>query len=76
MDEEKEYFEEKYLISKYIHDQIRFCVYAPSFNNAHNRIYLRNLDSIFQQEYTNYHVVYVDDASTDGTGKYVEKYMI
>ena len=76
MEEEKEYFEKTYNISKYINEQVRFCVYTPSFNNAHNRIYLRNLDSIFQQEYTNYHLIYVDDASTDGTGDYVEKYMI
>lgn len=49
LEEEKEYYEKKYEISKYIHDQVRFCVYVPSYNNAHSRIYLRNLDSIFQQ---------------------------
>ena len=38
------------------------------------RLYLRNLDSIFQQDYHNYHIVYVNDFSTDGTGDYVEKY--
>ena len=40
-----------------------------------NRIYLRNLDSIFQQDYKNYHVVYVNDASSDGTKEYAEKYV-
>ena len=68
LDEEKSYYDKKYEISKYIHDQISLCVWVPSFNNAQNRLYLRNLDSIFQQEYQNYHVVYVNDASTDGTG--------
>ncbi len=49
---------------------------VPSYNNAvKTRLYLRNLDSIFQQEYKNYHVVYINDGSTDGTGKYVKDYM-
>ena len=51
------------------------CVFVPSFNNVKNRLYLRNLDSIFQQNYKNYHLVYVNDASTDGTGEYVQAYM-
>jgi glycosyltransferase involved in cell wall biosynthesis len=51
-------------------------VYVPSFNNAKRRHYLRNLDSIFQQEYRNYHVVYVNDASEDETGQQVKNYMI
>lgn len=33
------------------------------------------MDSVFQQEYQNYHVVYVNDASTDGTGDFVKAYM-
>jgi hypothetical protein len=49
--EEKKYFDDNYEISKYINKQIGFCVYVPSYNNAKNRMYLRNLDSIFQQEY-------------------------
>jgi glycosyltransferase involved in cell wall biosynthesis len=27
------------------------------------------------QEYTNFHVVFIDDASTDGTGDQVQAYM-
>lgn len=34
----------------------------------------RNLDSIFLQEYTQFRVVYVDDASHDGTVELVEEY--
>jgi glycosyltransferase involved in cell wall biosynthesis len=49
-------------------EQIRFCVFVPSFNNARLRYYMRNLDSIFQQDYKNYHVVYVNDASKDNLG--------
>lgn len=51
------------------------CIFVPSFNNAKTKLYLRNLDSIFQQDYKNYHLVYVNDASTDGTGDYVKSYM-
>ena len=47
----------------------------PSYNNAYLRYYMRNLDSVFQQEYQNYHVVYVNDASTDNLGQYVQDYM-
>ena len=32
------------------------------------RLYLRNLDSIFQQDYQNYYIVYFDDNSPDKTG--------
>jgi len=27
------------------------------------------------QDYTNYHVVYIDDASPDKTGKFVQEYL-
>ena len=48
-----------------------------SYNNAkQTRLYLRNLDSIFQQDYQNYHVVFVDDNSDDGQAEYVEKYIV
>lgn len=35
----------------------------------------RNIDSIIQQNYTNYHVVYTDDASSDLTGFKVKDYL-
>ena len=72
---EKEYYEEKHQISKYINNQIRFCVVVASRNNAITRIYLRNLNSIFQQEYDNYHIVYFDDGSTDNLSYYVKEYI-
>ena len=31
--------------------------------------------SILMQEYTNYHMVFIDDASTDGTGKEITAYL-
>jgi glycosyltransferase involved in cell wall biosynthesis len=43
--------------------------------NQANERYKRNLDSILQQNYTNYKVYYIDDYSTDKTGEFVEKYI-
>ena len=44
-----------------------------SYNNE--KYYKGNLDSIFSQEYENYRVIYVNDASTDNTGELVKKYI-
>lgn len=46
-------------------------VLTTSYNNQ--KWALKNVDSILQQDYENYRVVYVDDASTDGTADLVEK---
>lgn len=48
-------------------------VIVPSYNNK--EWYGRNLDSIFAQKYANYHVVYIDDCSPDGTGDLVAQYI-
>ncbi len=37
--------------------------------------YQRNLDSVFFQKYRNYRVIYIDDASPDGTGELVASYV-
>lgn len=49
---------------------------VPSYNNIESGLYLRNLNSIFMQNYTNYHIVYIDDASSDKTGEYVKSYVM
>lgn len=51
-----------------------FVIIVPSFNCK--QWYRRNLDSIFEQKYRNYRVIYIDDASTDGTADLVEKYVV
>lgn len=43
-------------------------------NNHENKIF-SNLDSILLQDYENYHVVYIDDFSSDGTSETVKRYM-
>lgn len=41
---------------------------VPTYNNAKNGRFLNNIRSIVMQNYTNYHLVVIDDASTDDTG--------
>lgn len=48
-------------------------VIIPSYNNA--RWYKQNLESIFNQRYENYRVIYIDDCSKDGTADLVEAYV-
>lgn len=38
-------------------------------------LYLKNLESVFSQSYDRYRVIYVDDASTDGTGEAVARFI-
>lgn len=49
------------------------CVIIPSYNNKD--WYQRNLTSVLQQNYSNYHVMYIDDCSPDGTGELVEEFL-
>ena len=48
-------------------------VVIPSYNNGD--FVEKNLESVFSQQYKNFRVLYTNDASTDGTGRYVEKYI-
>lgn len=48
-----------------------FEIIIPSFNNS--EWITRNLESVFQQTYSNFSVTYVDDCSTDGTGDLAQK---
>lgn len=47
-------------------------VVVASYNNIN--YYRQNLASVFDQAYSNYHIIYVDDCSTDGTYEYVKVY--
>ena len=48
-----------------------FTIVVPAFNCA--RWVERNLSSAINQEYDNYHLVYIDDASTDNTATIARK---
>jgi glycosyltransferase involved in cell wall biosynthesis len=53
--------------------ELHFVVIIPSYCNS--KWYKKNLDSIFMQKYENYNIIYIDDASPDGTGHLVEEYV-
>ena len=50
-----------------------FVFIIPSYNNS--KWFKLNLDSVFNQSYTNWNIIYVDDASTDDTFKNVNEYI-
>lgn len=41
---------------------------VPTFNNGYGSRWLKNIKSIVQQNYTNFHISIIDDASEDATG--------
>lgn len=50
-----------------------FVIIVASYNNT--EWVEKNLSSIFSQKYDNYRVIYINDASTDGTAQYVRDYI-
>ena len=54
-------------------DQLPLVVIICSYNNA--LWVIKNLDSVFMQKYQNFRVIYVDDASGDGTADIVQAYI-
>lgn len=55
------------------HKEHHVVIVVCSYNNL--PFYQKNLDSILSQDYHNYHVVYIDDHSPDGTGEAVQRYI-
>ncbi len=54
--------------------QVEFVIVIPSYNNE--ALYERNLDSVISQVSSNpFEVIYVNDCSTDRTGKHVDAYI-
>lgn len=53
-------------------------IVIASYNNNRifmdDKLYKKNLDSIFSQEYDNYRIIYIDDHSTDNTAEAVLRY--
>src|ERR1700722_19552957 len=49
-------------------------VVVPSYNNS--AYYQKNIDSIVSQKYANFHLIYIDDCSNDGTAQKVEAYIV
>lgn len=57
----------------YANQEKPIVVVIPSYNNA--QWYERNLNSVCFQNYNNYHIIYIDDCSPDGTGNLVRAYI-
>jgi glycosyltransferase involved in cell wall biosynthesis len=54
-------------------DEPPMVIVIPSYNNQ--AWYTYNLRSALLQQYHNFRIVYIDDASTDGTGELVAQYL-
>jgi len=62
------------LIGTHTHaDDKRIVIISAGYNNKH--YYKKMLDSVFNQSYKNWHLMYTDDCSSDGTGGLVEEYI-
>lgn len=84
--EDSKNFKEEYNLIKYYFRALKeyapinnpveekaFVVVIPSYNNKN--WYKFNLNSALNQNYSNYRIIYIDDASPDDTGKLVENYI-
>ena len=67
------YYESKYNISQ--HEELPLCIVAPGRNLESEGRYTRFFSSIAKQNYSNYKLIYIDDASTDGTVLSIKKYL-
>jgi glycosyltransferase involved in cell wall biosynthesis len=66
--------EEKYHLSAYS-KQLPICVIVPTRNNAQNYRYEYNIQSIINQDYKNYHAIFIDDASEDRTADLIQLFI-
>lgn len=55
--------------SKY--ETVKFCVVVPSYNNV--KYTTQNINSVLMQDYHNWRMIFLDDASNDGTSDIVSK---
>jgi glycosyltransferase involved in cell wall biosynthesis len=50
-------------------------VVVPTFNNVENKRHISNIQTIVMQNYQNYRIIVIDDASTDSTGQQIKDYL-
>lgn len=60
----RDFFSKKYGL-QHGEKEVPLCVYVPSTNNLENSRYQNVLKTILYQEYSNYHIVFTDEYSTD-----------
>lgn len=58
------------------YEELPFCIVVPTFNNIAGDRYKKNIQSIIMQNYTNFHIVIIDDASTDATGISIKNHLL
>lgn len=61
------------LFSQHFAAEKPFVVVIPSYKNS--EWFQKNLDSVLTQDYDNFRVIFIDDASPDGTGSLVKEYL-
>ena len=69
---EYQYYEEKYNIGS-ITQELPICVISAGRNNNDKTTINNYLRTLSRQNYSNYHIVYVDDMSDDGTPEKMEE---
>jgi glycosyltransferase involved in cell wall biosynthesis len=63
-----------YDISRLVENKNKSFVFIiPSFNNE--KYYIKNLESVFNQKYTFWRAIYIDDCSTDNTYNLVKEFI-
>lgn len=66
-------FNAQLFLANFYKSNKRFVILIASYNNE--EYFKSNLDSVFNQTYSNYRVIYINDCSTDGTEKSVKDYV-
>lgn len=56
-------------------EELHACVIAPTYNNEVDFRYIWHLESILQQDYNNYRVIIIDDASVDKTAEKISQHL-
>lgn len=67
------YADEKIMVPLDHNNERHIVVVIASYNNKN--YYRQNLGTILDQSYSNYHIIYIDDCSTDGTYELVKTYI-
>ena len=57
-----------------VKEELPMCLIVPGYNNNAKFRIEANLNSVFMQNYSNYRLVLIDDASTDGSGEVYRNY--
>lgn len=72
---EYRHYDELYKIGKYKDKELPLCITIMSHNNVGQERYQRVMLSLLNQEYSNYHIVFLDDNSDDGTLQKTKEFM-